>query len=204
MPWSKIHCTWVRERKFLKKISDTLFQWVGRRDFPCAVSVALPATHGFGLWPKICRRGRTEAFLLKGVKTSPSQCTMRPVSNGYDWKRWPWYQKSFMFSGVGQCWSVHYFIFATKRPNNMTIKKQWPLTCILLGKYYWVFATFFDEFYSMLFLLVYLFPSPLITEIFSLSGPQLSELNYKLLLAGQKHLRWIPNVCLFLLLYGSF
>ena len=44
-------------------------------------------------------------------------------------------------------------------------------SCILLIKYYWVFATFFDEFYSVFiylffFLLVYLFPLPLINEIY--------------------------------------
>ena len=35
---------------------------------PCVVPVALPATHVFGLWPKICRRGRTEAFLDPQVR----------------------------------------------------------------------------------------------------------------------------------------
>ena len=41
-------------------------------------------------------------------------------------------------------------------------------SCVLLVKYYWVFATFFDEFYSVFFffLLLYLFPSPLINEIY--------------------------------------
>ena len=45
-------------------------------------------------------------------------------------------------------------------------------SCILLVKYYWVYPTFFDEFYSVFFffffcfLLLYLFPSPLINEIY--------------------------------------
>ena len=48
-----------------------------------------------------------------------------------DWKRWPWYHISFMFSGVGQCRPVHYFFFATKRRNNVIIKRQWPLASCL-------------------------------------------------------------------------
>ena len=151
-------------------------------------AVALPATHGFGLWPKICRRGRRKhSSILKGEKTSSSQFQMDErlkaltmISHKFHvfWRR-------TMSTGS-------LFFLCYKTPQQCD-NQETMTSCILLVKYYWVFPTFFDEFYSVFFCFFICFPPRWLMKFTSLSGPQstvrkwlLGELIYKLVVAGQK------------------
>ena len=146
----------MRERKVWKEISDMLLQWVSQR----------LSMRGFSCFARhTWLRTLAEDLSTRPHRSIPRSSSGRknlfyPVYRASSFK-WLRLKALTMISDkLHVFWrstmSTDSLFFLCYKTPQQCDNQETMTSCILLVKYYWVFATFFDEFYSVFFFCLFI------------------------------------------------